>query len=193
MTDYLFTVDIAPDAKKNRRKLIGALSLLSQETGLFAVSARWFSRRVTLKAASEDALLSALDRMRHDRDLGFTLGKPEVIYKYRMEAGSEIPLEPVMALKITASKMLRGPVKQDIHERHGTVVDSNNHGEGITIEARVPLHFLFGYRKELEILSHGKAIYTMESLGFFPVQPENDGEPTPFAPAMAMRARRGYR
>lgn len=187
---HLFTVDITPEVKKDRRKLVKTLKQLSQATGLFDVSSSWFFRCITLKAADEDALLSVLDKMRRDHGLPFTLGQPEAIYQIRTKNGVKIILEPVMGLEITAPKILNGPLRYDIYQRYGTVEKSRAHRDGIVIKARVPLHFLFGYNKELEELSRGQAKYTMEFIGYFPVQPEDGDDPDPLDAAMAMRIKR---
>jgi elongation factor G len=78
-------------------------------------------------------------------------------------------LEPIMKLVVTTPKDFVGNVTGDINRRRGLILDSQERGNTVIIEAEVPLSEMFGYTTELRSMSTGRASSVMEPLKYAPV------------------------
>jgi elongation factor G len=78
-------------------------------------------------------------------------------------------LEPIMKLVVTTPKDFVGNVTGDINRRRGLIIDSNERGNTVIVEAEVPLSAMFGYTTELRSMSTGRAAAAMEPLRYAPV------------------------
>ena len=56
-----------------------------------------------------------------------------------------------------------------IAQRRGLIVNSEERGNTVVIEAEVPLSEMFGYTTELRSMSQGRASSAMEALKYAPV------------------------
>jgi elongation factor G len=75
-------------------------------------------------------------------------------------------LEPIMKLVVTTPKDFVGNVTGDINRRRGLILDSQERGNTVVIEAEVPLSEMFGYTTELRSMSTGRAAAAMEPLKY---------------------------
>jgi elongation factor G len=78
-------------------------------------------------------------------------------------------LEPIMKLVVTTPKDFVGNVTGDLNRRRGLIIDSQERGNTVIVEAEVPLSELFGYTTELRSMSTGRAAAAMEPLRYAPV------------------------
>ncbi|CAA9416875.1 MAG: Translation elongation factor G, partial [uncultured Phycisphaerae bacterium] len=78
-------------------------------------------------------------------------------------------LEPIMKVVVTTPKDFVGNVTGDLNRRRGMIVDSNERGNTVIVEAEVPLSEMFGYTTELRSMSTGRAAAAMEPLKYAPV------------------------
>jgi elongation factor G len=78
-------------------------------------------------------------------------------------------LEPIMKLVVTTPKDFVGNVTGDLNRRRGLIVDSQERGNTVIVEAEVPLSEMFGYTTELRSMSQGRAAAAMEPLKYAPV------------------------
>ncbi len=75
-------------------------------------------------------------------------------------------LEPIMKVTVTTPKDFVGNVTGDLNRRRGLIIDSNERGNTVIIEAEVPLSEMFGYTTELRSMSTGRAASAMEPLKY---------------------------
>lgn len=75
-------------------------------------------------------------------------------------------LEPIMKLVVTTPKDFVGNVTGDINRRRGVIIDSQERGNTVIIEAETPLSEMFGYTTELRSMSQGRAAAAMEPLKY---------------------------
>ena len=78
-------------------------------------------------------------------------------------------LEPIMKLVVTTPKDFLGNVTGDLNRRRGLIIDSQERGNTVIIEAEVPLSEMFGYTTDLRSMSTGRAAAAMEPLKYAPV------------------------
>jgi elongation factor G len=82
------------------------------------------------------------------------------------KAAGLILLEPIMKLVVTTPKDFVGNVTGDLNRRRGLIIDSQERGNAVIIEAEVPLSAMFGYTTELRSMSTGRAAAAMEPLKY---------------------------
>ncbi len=75
-------------------------------------------------------------------------------------------LEPIMKVVVTTPKDFVGNVTGDLNRRRGLILDSQERGNTVIIEAEVPLSEMFGYTTELRSMSTGRAAGAMEPLKY---------------------------
>jgi elongation factor G len=75
-------------------------------------------------------------------------------------------LEPIMKLVVTTPKDFVGNVTGDLNRRRGLIVNSEERGNTVVVEAEVPLSEMFGYTTELRSMSQGRAAAAMEPLKY---------------------------
>jgi elongation factor G len=78
-------------------------------------------------------------------------------------------LEPIMKVVVTTPKDFVGNVTGDLNRRRGLILNSEERGNTVIIEAEVPLSEMFGYTTELRSMSTGRAASAMEPLKYAPV------------------------
>ena len=107
----------------------------------------------------------------HDVDssqVAFELAGRLAIIEAAKTAGLQL-LEPIMKVFVTTPKDFVGNVTGDLNRRRGLIVNSDERGVTVTIEAEVPLSEMFGYTTELRSMSQGRAASAMEPLRYSPV------------------------
>jgi elongation factor G len=75
-------------------------------------------------------------------------------------------LEPIMKVVVPTPKDFVGNVTGDLNRRRGLILDSQERGNTVVIEAEVPLSEMFGYTTELRSMSTGRAAAAMEPLKY---------------------------
>ncbi len=104
----------------------------------------------------------------HDVDssqIAFELAGRLAIIDAAKTAGLSL-LEPIMKLVVTTPKDFVGNVTGDLNRRRGVIMDSQERGNTVIIEAEVPLSEMFGYTTELRSMSTGRAAAAMEPLKY---------------------------
>jgi elongation factor G len=71
-----------------------------------------------------------------------------------------------MKVVVTTPKDFVGNVTGDLNRRRGMIVDSEERGNTVVVEAEVPLSEMFGYTTELRSMSTGRAAAAMEPLKY---------------------------
>lgn len=94
-----------------------------------------------------------------------------------------VMLEPVMKVEITTPADHLGGVITDLKSRRGQISDADTQ----LVTAIVPLANMFGYSDSLRAISRARATYVMQFDHYAPV-PLPDDDPSPFPPAIGMRA-----
>jgi elongation factor G len=82
-----------------------------------------------------------------------------------LKAGATL-LEPIMRVVVTTPKDFVGNVTGDLNRRRGVIVNSEERGNTVVVEAEVPLAEMFGYTTELRSMSQGRASSVMEPLKY---------------------------
>jgi len=112
--------------------------------------------------------ISLTDGSYHDVDssqIAFELAGRLAIIDAAKAAGLTL-LEPIMKLVVTTPKDFVGNVTGDLNRRRGLILDSNERGNAVIVEAEVPLSEMFGYTTELRSMSTGRAAAAMEPLKY---------------------------
>ena len=111
-----------------------------------------------------DFRATLVDGSFHERDsssLAFELAAAAAAREAFGQAGPLL-LEPVMAVEVVTPAQYLGDCIGDLHRRRGGVRGPAARGNGVVIEARVPLKEMFGYIGRLRALSSGRAQFTMQ-------------------------------
>ncbi len=104
----------------------------------------------------------------HDVDssqIAFELAGRLAIIDAAKAAGLTL-LEPIMKLVVTTPKDFIGNVTGDLNRRRGLILDSQERGNTVIVEAEVPLSEMFGYTTDLRSMSTGRAAAAMEPLRY---------------------------
>ena len=109
----------------------------------------------------------------HDVDssqIAFELAGRLALIDAAKKAGLQL-LEPIMKIVVTTPKDFVGNVTGDLNRRRGTIINSDERGNTVIVEAEVPLSAMFGYTTDLRSMSTGRAASAMEPLKYAPVPP----------------------
>ena len=79
-----------------------------------------------------------------------------------MAKATPVLLEPMMKVEVVTPEQNLGDVIGDLSSRRGQIQGQEPRGNGLVIEALVPLAQMFGYVSNLRSLTSGRASYTME-------------------------------
>jgi elongation factor G len=113
--------------------------------------------KITLVDGSEHAVDSS--------QIAFELAGAGAFKEGAKKAGLAL-LEPIMKVVVTTPKDFVGNVTGDLNRRRGMIVDSDERGNTVVVEAEVPLSEMFGYTTELRSMSTGRAAAAMEPLKY---------------------------
>ncbi|MEO6435119.1 MAG: elongation factor G [Tepidisphaeraceae bacterium] len=116
---------------------------------------------INLKATLTDGSYHDVD----SSQIAFELAGRLAIIDAAKAAGLSL-LEPIMKLVVTTPKDFVGNVTGDLNRRRGLILDSEERGNTVIIEAEVPLSEMFGYTTELRSMSTGRAAAAMEPLKY---------------------------
>jgi elongation factor G len=118
-----------------------------------------------------NAKITLVDGSEHPVDssqIAFELAGSGAFKEACRRAGMTL-LEPIMKLVVTTPKDFVGNVTGDLNRRRGLIVNSEERGNTVVVEAEVPLSEMFGYTTELRSMSTGRAAAAMEPLKYAPV------------------------
>ena len=104
-------------------------------------------------------------------DIAFSIAAGEA-FEQALQKAEPVLLEPVMRLNISTPDEYYGEFVNDLNQRRGRVVNSDNRAGMTFIEAHAPLAELFGYSNAMRSLSHGRAGSSMEPLEYEPAPQE---------------------
>ncbi|MGX8851665.1 elongation factor G [Amedibacillus sp. YH-ame10] len=71
-------------------------------------------------------------------------------------------LEPVMMVEVTAPNEYLGSVMGDVSSRRGAIVNQEERGNAIIVQAHIPLSEMFGYVTDLRSFTQGRGNYSMK-------------------------------
>ena len=71
-------------------------------------------------------------------------------------------LEPMMEVEVVAPSEYLGSVMGDVSSRRGQIVDQEERGNAVAVEALIPLSEMFGYATDLRSFTQGRGNYTMQ-------------------------------
>ncbi len=71
-------------------------------------------------------------------------------------------LEPLMEVEVIAPNEYLGSVMGDVSSRRGQIVDQEERGNAVAVEALIPLSEMFGYATDLRSFTQGRGNYTMQ-------------------------------
>ncbi|MDI6797872.1 MAG: elongation factor G, partial [Desulfatibacillaceae bacterium] len=83
-------------------------------------------------------------------------------YKKAMEEAQPTLLEPVMKIAITVPEDATGDIMGDLNSRRGRVLGMDTKGKNQVVEAHVPLAEILTYAPDLNSMTGGRGVYTME-------------------------------
>jgi GTP-binding protein len=115
-----------------------------------------------VKGRGEFQMAILIETMRRE-DFELTVGRPEVIFKYR--DGER--LEPIEHLYIDCDETFLGIVTEKLSARKGQMVNMVNHGSGrVRLEFTIPSRALIGYRDEFLTDTKGTGILNTYFAGY---------------------------
>lgn len=71
-------------------------------------------------------------------------------------------LEPVMLVEVTAPNEYLGSVMGDVSSRRGSIINQEERGNAIIVQAHIPLSEMFGYVTDLRSFTQGRGNYSMK-------------------------------
>jgi elongation factor G len=85
-----------------------------------------------------------------------------IALKEAVKKARPVMLEPIMKVVVTTPEEFIGNVTGDISSRRGIIVNQEQRGNTIILDAEAPLSEMFGYSTSLRGMSQGRANYSME-------------------------------
>ena len=111
-----------------------------------------------------DYKVRLIDGKYHDVDssaIAFEIAA-RAAFREGMAKATPVLLEPMMKVEVVTPEQNLGDVIGDLSSRRGQIQGQEPRGNGLVIEALVPLAQMFGYVSNLRSLTSGRASYTME-------------------------------
>lgn len=71
-------------------------------------------------------------------------------------------LEPIMLVEVTAPNDYLGSVMGDVSSRRGSIINQEERGNAIIVQAHIPLSEMFGYVTDLRSFTQGRGNYSMK-------------------------------
>ncbi len=137
-----------------------------------------------------DFEIHLIDGAYHDIDsspIAFEIAGRGAMREAAQKAGIKL-LEPIMKVEVVTPEDYVGDVIGSLLSRRGQVQGQDTRGNAIAVEAFVPLANMFGYVKDLSVLTDGKATYSMTFERYDFVEPQGSDPDDTFPAAMALRA-----
>ena len=83
-------------------------------------------------------------------------------FREGMKQAGPVLLEPMMKVEVITPEEYLGDVIGDLSSRRGQIRGQEPRGNGLVLDALVPLAQMFGYVGNLRSLTSGRASYSME-------------------------------
>ena len=117
------------------------------------------------------------DGQSHSVDSSDNAFQAAAIGAFREAYGQAKPviLEPIMLVEVQGPSEFQGVMLGSINQRRGMILDNQEEGMMVTMQAEVPLSEMFGYSTNLRSLTQGKAEFSMEFAKYAKV-PQNVSE-----------------
>ncbi|MBS1262958.1 MAG: Elongation factor 2 [Methanonatronarchaeales archaeon] len=80
--------------------------------------------------------------------------------------GDPVLLEPVQRVFITSPQEVMGGASREVQGRRGTILDMEQEGDTVEIEAKAPVAEMFGFAGDLRSATEGRAVWSTEHAGF---------------------------
>ncbi len=112
-----------------------------------------------------DLKVRFFDGKSHDVDsseMAFKIAA-SMCFKKALQEANPILLEPIMKLEITVPEDVMGDVMGDLNGRRGRVLGMDSQGRYQIIKAQVPMSEVLNYALDLNSLSGGRGVFTMEN------------------------------
>jgi elongation factor G len=111
-----------------------------------------------------DVRATLVDGKYHDTDSSEVAFKVagSLALKEAAKRAKPVLLEPIMAVEVVTPEEFIGTVIGDLSSRRGRVEGQEPRGNGIAVQATVPLAEMFGYATDLRSSTQGRATYTMQ-------------------------------
>ena len=121
-----------------------------------------------------DFKVTLVDGSYHEQDSSTKAFEIAAMAAFKKGADSAKPklLEPVMAVEITTPQDHLGDCIGDINRRRGVIRDQEPRGNGVVLQAEVPLAEMFGYIGDLRAMTSGRANFTMQ-FHHYDIVPDN--------------------
>ena len=142
------------------------------------------SVQVGIRHAAESGILAGypcvdfkatlLDGSFHEQDSSTRAFEIASFTAFRKAAELAKPklLEPIMLVEITTPMEYLGDCIGDINRRRGVIRSQEPRGNGVVLQADVPLRDMFGYIGDLRAMTSGRASFTMQ-FGQYGIVPDN--------------------
>lgn len=125
----------------------------------------------------QDVKVTLHDGSYHDVDsseIAFKLAA-EIATKAAVRKCSPQLLEPIMDLEVVSPEEFMGDVIGDLSGKRGQIISTESRGNGVVIEATIPLSEMFGYATTLRSMTQGRASFMMTP-SHYEVVPTNIAE-----------------
>jgi elongation factor G len=83
-------------------------------------------------------------------------------FKKAAEEAKPVLLEPIMSVTITTPDEFMGDIMGDLNGRRGRVLGMDSEGKYQVIKAQVPMAEFLTYAPDLNSMTGGRGLYTME-------------------------------
>jgi elongation factor G len=120
-----------------------------------------------------DVRVTLVDGKYHDVDsseIAFKVAG-SLAFKEAARRAKPVLLEPIFAVEVVTPVDFQGDVMGDLSRRRGQLGNTEQRGNAIALNARVPLSEMFGYATDLRSNTQGRATYTMQFEGYEEVPP----------------------
>jgi elongation factor G len=135
-----------------------------------------------------DVKVDLIDGKYHDVDSSVLAFEIAARWAFReaLQKAKSVLLEPIMKVEVVSPEDCIGSIISDLVLRRAQIQGQEVRGHATVVDAMVPLMNMFGYVKDLQSMSQGRASFTMRFDHYAPApSPEDD---PPFRPAIGMRA-----
>ena len=83
-------------------------------------------------------------------------------FKKAAEEAAPVLLEPIMKVTVVTPEEFMGDIMGDLNGRRGRVMGMDSHGKNQVIKAEVPLAEFLTYAPDLNSMTGGRGVYSME-------------------------------
>jgi elongation factor G len=112
---------------------------------------------VDFKVTLDDGSFHAVD----SSEMAFKIAG-SLAFKKAAEEAKPVLLEPIMSVTITTPDEFMGDIMGDLNGRRGRVLGMDSEGKYQVIKAQVPMAEFLTYAPDLNSMTGGRGLYTME-------------------------------